>query len=147
MALTAERIEQLRDRVTKIDDQIARLRATSPRDVSKTSARRWAEQIDSLSSLRNVAMNVIQGAALRLDPEDPPGVTTIARARKGEHVEHRVAVVQTPGGPRVHIRRWTVPEGQTEWAPAARAIVLTLGELQVLTAGLLVAEAAVLKGP
>jgi hypothetical protein len=90
---------------------------------------------------------LIRGAALDLEPDDPAGTKTVARVRKGETVEYRVAVVQTPlDGLRVHIRRWTVPQGASEWAPASRAIVLTMAELRVLTAGLMVAEAAALKG-
>jgi hypothetical protein len=143
MPITAQRLRQLREREKSLEEQIRRLRAACPgSDMSKASARRWAEQVDALTSLRQSLSSLIRGAALQLEPEDPPGVTTIARVRKGEHVEHRVAVVQTPEGPRAHIRRWCVPKDATEWEPASRAIVLTLGELQALSAGLMVAEEA-----
>jgi hypothetical protein len=147
MPMTTERLGQLREREKSLAAQIRQLRAACPgTDMGKASARRWAEQVDSLATLHKSVCWLIRGAALQLEVEDPPGVTTIARIRKGENVEFRVAVVQTSAGRRVHIRRWRAVDGSAEWAPTLRAIVLTLGELQVLTAGLMVAEAAVLKG-
>lgn len=146
MALTAERIGILEQRHAALSEQLASLRAAPPaKDATKTAARAWSEAVDSLQSLVMQMERVLRSSKPKTVAHRP-GDATLACIRKGEGSEVRVGLINLPNGRAVEIRRWRVPRGEKELAPAARAIVVDLRALRQLSAALLVAEEALETG-